>query len=138
MASVNGGDVFEIGYSNDEVGSGVWYHKSNEDSTFDPGGFRNSDDDNMIDGGGRMIRQKNRIRWSYEGTVSWDANISNELDVVKQLCNSTVETEFTVSHSNGTVWKGKGDVVGDVKGNGNSATMAIKLAGGSEMTKIVG
>lgn len=134
----NGGDLLEIKYSNDDVGEGSWFPKSNEDSTFDLGGDRFQDDANMVDGGGRPIRIKNRVRWSLEATVSWDANVTDELTQARLLCSSNAPTVWTISHINGTVWKGTGDFVGDIQGNGNAATMSIKLAGGSVMEKIVG
>ncbi len=63
-----GGDIIEITYNhpNAAIGSGVIYPKASEDSSFDLGGFRGSDDNNMVDGGGRNMRQLNRMRWSFE------------------------------------------------------------------------
>lgn len=137
MAAV-GGDIEEIRFSHPTLGSGVWFPKANEDSTFDPGGYRNEDDDNMVDGGGRSIIKKNRIRWSLETKISWDANVTNELLTAKNLAASPAEAEWIISHSNGTVWKGTGTIVGDIKGGGNDATMDIKISGGQEMKKILG
>lgn len=132
-----GGDIIEITYSHPTIGSGVWFPKAGEDSTFDPGGFVSNDEENGIDGGGNMIDQMNRKRWSFEGTLSWDANIKNELITVKQLASSPVLADFTITSINGTVWSGKGKPVGDNKGNGNSATLPLKLAGGSDLKKII-
>jgi hypothetical protein len=133
-----GGDITEIRYSHPVLGSGVWNPKSNEDSTFDPGGFRGNDDANMIDGGGKTIRQLNRVRWSFEGTISWDMNLSNELEQAKKLAAHPVEAEWTISSINGSVWRGTGAPVGDIQANGNQSTMAIKLSGGKELKKILG
>lgn len=133
-----GGDITEIRYSHPVIGSGVWNPKSAEDSTFDPGGFRGSDDANMIDGAGKTIRQLNRVRWSLETTIAWDMNVSNELEQAKKLAAHPIEAEWTISHINGSVWRGTGAPVGDIQANGNQSTMAIKLSGGKELKKIIG
>lgn len=133
-----GGDIIEITYNHPTIGTGIWFPKSAEDSTFDPGGLRGADDANMVDGSGKTIRQINRVRWSFEGTVSWDANVANELDQAQALAGDPVEADWTITSVNGTVWKGKGSPVGDIQGNGNAATMAIKLSGGGQLKKIAG
>jgi hypothetical protein len=132
-----GGDILEITYNHPTLGSGVIYPKSAEDSTFDLGGFRSADDANMIDGGGRMIDQMNRVRWSLESTVAWDMNSSLELEKVVALAKSPVLADWTISHINGSVYSGKGKPVGDLQGNGNAATFTLKIAGSGEIKKIV-
>lgn len=136
--SVIGGDLLEITYNHPTEGSGVLYPKSAEGSTFDTGGFVNNDDANGIDGGGRAIFQKNRVRWSLESTVSWDMNVSNEAVKMKALMQSPVDATWTVSHANGTVWQGKGQPVGDIQPDGNEATFTLKIAGGGLLEKISG
>lgn len=133
-----GGDIIEITYNHPTLGSGTWLPKANEDSSFDPGGFRADDDANGIDGGGNNIKKLNQARWSFEGKISWDANIANELDAAQKLAADPVDAEWTFTHINGTVWGGKGSPVGEVKGNGNSATIDIKISGGGKLKKIVG
>lgn len=137
---MTGGDILEITWNNPQVspGTGILFGKSNEDSTFDLGGFRSNDDDNMIDGGGNMIDQMNRIRPSFECTISYDMNIQTELDKLSQLASTPVQTDWTISHINGTVWKITGKPVGDLKGNGNNATIQFKIAGGKLMKKTQG
>lgn len=133
-----GGDILEMTYNHPELGSGRFNPKSNEDSTFDPGGYRSNDEANGIAGNGDMIDQMNRVRWSAEATVVWDMNGLNELDIARQLASSPVPAEYTVSLINGTVWKGNGKPVGDLQGNGNTSTFPLKLSGGGLMKKIVG
>ena len=143
MAAI-GGDVLELTFNHPTLGSGTFFPKANEDSTFDLGGFRSNDDANMIDGGGRMIDQMNRVRWSVELTIASDMgsssnpNASSDLETLKLLASSPVQADWTISHINGTVWKGKGKPVGDIQANGNAGTIAFKVSGGGEMKKIVG
>ena len=134
--SVVGGDVLEISYKHPTIGSGIIYPKANEDSTFDPGGFRSNDDASGVDGGGNMIDQMNRVRWSLECTIAWDMNVREDLTKIVALAADPEPAEFTVSHINGTVWKGKGKPVGDLQGNGNAATFPLKLSGGGDMKRI--
>lgn len=133
-----GGDINEVTWNHPTLGSGTFFPKANEDSTFDPGGFRGEDDKSMVDGAGRTIRKLNRERWSFEVVIANDMNTANDLKKVKDLAGSAVEGEWTVSHINGTVWRGTGAPVGDVQANGNAATMTLKVSGGGEMKKIVG
>ena len=130
------GDLTEVSYNHPTLGSGTWFPKAAEDNTFDDGGFRSDDDANGVDGGGNTIRKLNQVRWSLETTVSWNMNSANELEKASQLAASPVEADWTISHANGTVWKGTGAPVGDVKGNGNTGLMQIKISGGGKMKKI--
>lgn len=131
-----GGDIIEITYNHPTIGSGTIFAKSNEDSTFNLGGFRSNDDNNMIDGAGNMIDQINRTRWSLETTVSWDMNEREELQKVNDMAGSPEQADWTFSHVNGTVHSGKGKPVGDLEGNGNAATFTLKISGGGVLRKI--
>ena len=132
-----GGDVTEITYNHPTLGSGRFNPKSNEDSTFDPGGFRSEDEASGIAGNGEIIDKMNRVRWSCEAVVVWDMNNANELDIAKKLASSPVPAQYTISIINGTVWKGLGKPVGDIQGNANASTFSLKLSGGGEMKKIL-
>lgn len=135
---MTGGDVKEITYNHPTLGSGAFFPKSGEDSTFDPGGYRSDDDENGVDGSGEMIDKMNLKRWSCEVTLGSDMNTRVDLLRVSDLAESPVLASYTVTHVNGTVWAGKGKPVGDVKHNGNAATLPLKLAGSGRMKKIVG
>lgn len=132
------GDLTEITYNNPDVGSGRLYVKAGEDSTFDLGGFTTNDDAQGIAGNGDAIYQMNRKRWSLEATVAWDMNDTNELDNLRKLASSAKATQWTISHINLTVWAGEGKPVGDVVGNANAGTIALKVAGSNLLKKISG
>jgi hypothetical protein len=133
-----GGDILEVTYNHPTLGSGTFFPKAGEDSTFDPGGFRGDDDANGIDGGGRAIRKLNRARWSFEVMIANDMNTANDLKKIADLAASPVEADWTVAHVNGSVWRGNGNPVGDVNANGNAGTMNLKVSGGGTMKKISG
>lgn len=133
-----GGDISEVTFKHPTVGDGVFTVKSGEDTSFDPGGFRNDDDANGITGNGIAIYKKNNMRWSFEAPYSWDMNTNNEIDLLKQIAESPLEADFTFSHVNGTVWAATGQVVGDIVGAMQDASIPIKLSGGGGAKKIVG
>ncbi len=134
--SFSGGDILEMSYKHPIIGSGTWFFKSTEDGTIDLGGYRSTDDVNMVTGDGQMIDQMNRVRWSFEGVVAWDMATSNELDQARKLASSPVMSDWTITLMNGTVWGGKGKPVGDIQGNTNSPQMSVKISGGGLLTKI--
>jgi len=133
-----GGDILEITYNHPTLGTGTIFAKSQEDSTFDLGGYRSNDDAAMVDGGGNMIDQINQVRWKFSVAVSWDGNSANELDKIVALAGSPVTADWTISHINGVVWGGNGKPVGDYEGNGNASTFTLTLSGGGKLKKIVG
>lgn len=133
-----GGDIIEITFNHPTIGSGRVFPKSAEDSTFDLGGFRSSDDANMIDGAGNMIDQLNRVRPFFEVVVAWDMNLAEDLEKLTALAADPALGDWTVTHINGTVYGMTGKPVGDLSGNGNAATFTLKVAGSGKMKKIVG
>lgn len=131
-----GGDIIEVTYNHPTIGSGIFSPKAAEDSTYDLGGFRSADEANGIDGGGNMIDQLNRARWSFEVPISWDMNDKQELEKLSAMTASPVPADWTFSHINGTVYAGKGKPVGDINANGNSAMATLKVSGGGILKKI--
>ncbi len=131
-----GGDILEVTYNHPTLGSGVFYPKAAEDSTLDMGGFGSSDDTNMIDGGGNMIDQMNRKRWSAEMTVAWDMAIGLELERAQALQSSPLKASWTITHISGAIFGGNGKPVGDIQGNSNAATFTLKIAGDGKLKKI--
>lgn len=131
-----GGDILEIKWAHPTLGSGVFFPKADEDSTFDLGGFKADDDEAGIDGGGNMIDKITRKRWMLEVVVSWNQTENNELDKANKLMASPVLTTFTITHTSGAVWTGVGKPVGDIQGNGTAATFELKLSGGNLLKKV--
>lgn len=136
--SAIGGDIIEIRVSHPELGDYVFFPKSGEAFTLDTGGFMTNDDDNGIAGDGSIIATKTRKRWSVEGVVRWDMNLSNDLVFYRALEESTIEADYTMSAVNKTVWGGKGFPVGGNSGDMGAATFTLKVSGGGRCTKIVG
>jgi hypothetical protein len=137
---VVGGDIREITCNHDDpaIGTRIFRVKQGADTSFDPGGIRTDDDKAGVDGGGRMVKKMTRGRWSLKTTLTWDMNTVNELEVLRLIAAAIADGDVTVEHVNGTVWAGKGTVVGEVEGNGQSGEIPIVFQGGGIMRKIVG
>lgn len=135
MAAV-GGDLAEISCTHPTLGQFIFVPKSNESSTFDRGGVRSNDDANMIDGGGQMIDQLNRVRWSVEATIAVDDAGQNTQVNLTDMAASPVLGDWTFTHINGDVFAGKGKPVGDLQPDKNVNTMTLKVAGGGRLSLI--
>jgi hypothetical protein len=131
-----GGDVIDITYKHPTLGSGTWYVKSGETSTFDPGGFISNDDDMGIDGSGTMITEMTQQRWCVEATIRNDMNSAREMEQVSALAGDVDDADYIITHVNGSVYGGSGRPVGKVPADGKAATMKIKLAGGGALSQV--
>lgn len=129
MPRYTGGDITEISCKHPTLGEFKFQPKSNESFTLDPGGIRSNDDANMITGGGEMIDQMNRVRWSMEGPVAVDNSSGNELKNIPLLSKSAELATWIISHIDGTIWKGKGKPVGDWNIDTNNAQGTLKVSG---------
>lgn len=136
--AVVAGDTLEITYNNPNKGSGRFFAKAGEDSEFVLGGYEVDDDKNAIDGGGRNIKKMNMTKPSFSVLVSWDMNTDNEMQKLQDLCDEPLDSDFTISHINGSTWAMTGSPVGENKGNGNSGTFTLKISGGGRLKKILG
>lgn len=138
MAAV-GGDIVEITFNHPTLGSGVLFVKAAEDNTFDTGGYTKDDDSNSVTGNGLNIQKMNAKRWFFEGTVAWEMDGDPDtLSRIQALANDPLESEWTITHVNKTIWGGTGSPVGDIQANGNAATLTLKISGGGKMKKILG
>lgn len=135
---MTGGDIIEVRYKHPSLGDGVFYPKSGEAGAFDPGGIMSSDDDAGVAGNGEMINIMTRKRWSLEIVCGWDLNEKNEVAKMRSLEGNPIDSDWTISLLNGTVWGGKGRPVGGNGGDMGAGTFTLKLQGGFTCTKIVG
>ena len=135
MASV-GGDIIEVTYNHSTLGSGIFLPKANEDSTFDLGGPRTDDEQSGVTSSGDMITKMTNTRWSFEVPIAWDSKNRKDLETLIALHGNPVDANWTITLINGSVYSGKGRPVGETPGNGNAATIKLKIAGGGSMQKI--
>jgi hypothetical protein len=131
-----GGDIREITFKHPTIGSGIFLPKAAEDSTINYGGFRSSDDANMVTASGEMIDQINNTRWSFESLIKWDNKSDADYEKLIQLAGDPVLAEWTFTHVSGATWAGTGKPVGEIPGNGNQSTIPLKVAGGGSLKRI--
>jgi len=123
------GDIEEIKISH-PVGDVTLYPKQNEDFTVDYGGLRTEDDDDAIDGSGRPIDRKRYKRGFIEGPISWDMLDRDEVELLNGITKSPERADVTVTHHNGAVFAGQGQVVGSLQPNLGTGQMDLKISGG--------
>ena len=135
MAAI-AGDIIEVRYAHPTLGSGVFYPKSGEGSTFDYGGFRRADDAQMMDGSGAAIKQFNRTMPFFEVTVANDDNTREDLSRATALAGSPVDATWTIAHFSGAIYQLQGSPVGDLQGELNDGTFTLKVSGSNQAIKI--
>lgn len=135
MATV-GGDFLEVRVKHPVLGEHVFYPKSNEGNTFDPGGIRTNDDANQVSGDGQAIWQMNRVRGYLELVIANDMTTREDWLFARRLSSSPVEGSYVASHINGTSWGFNGKPVGDIQVDSNAATFTLKIAFSGDVNKI--
>jgi hypothetical protein len=132
-----GGDILEVTCLHPTEGLVRLDPKGSEDTEMDFGGYINSDSDDSVTGSGINIIQKNRKRWSVAvPPVGWDKD-PDTLEVLQSISDSGLESEWTITVIDGTVFKGKGTISGDLKGNKNTGLVnSFKISGGGKLERI--
>lgn len=136
MAKYLGGDIIEIVCQHPTLGEFRFSPKANESFTLDFGGIRTNDDASQITGNGQAIYQQNRVRWSFEGPIAVDFIANTEMNALPSLAGSSDEGVWTISHISGSIYKGKGIVVGDLQPDTNAATQTLKVSGSGKLEKL--
>lgn len=136
MPNYISGDILEVVVKHPVLGEFRFQAKANESFTYDPGGFRSNDDANQITGGGVMIDQINRVRWSVEGPVAVDLLSENELLNLPKLAESPILGTWTFTHISGVISKGLGKPVGDLNVDTNTAQLTLKVSGSGKLEKL--
>lgn len=136
MATYLGGDITEVSCSHPNLGDFRFATKTEESYEVDFGGIRNEDDDAGVTGSGQTISKKTQKRWSFSGVFLVDLKNKIETRNIPALAESSEEATWTFTHISGAIWKGKGEIVGDLKVDTNTAQMTIKISGGGKLEEI--
>src|SRR5688572_23168125 len=131
-----GGDTLEVTVSHPTLGTIVFQAKAAEDNTFDHGGLRVADEDNGVTGSGTMIASMSRQRWKVPVLIAADMNVDLDVEAANQIAASTSESTISISNANGSVYKGKGRIVGAIVLNTLKSTCPLTFAGGGLLEKI--
>lgn len=136
MPKYLGGDITEISCSHPSLGDFRFATKADEDYSVDFGGFRNDDDASNISGAGALVSKKNRVRWSVEGPLLVDLQAGQDSKSINDLAESSEPGVWTYTHISGAIWKGTGEIVGDLVVGSNTAQIPVKVSGGGKLEKI--
>jgi hypothetical protein len=121
-----GGDIKEVNYQNDEVGSGLFKPKAGETNTLNIGGYRN-EDDGAITTDGELIVKKNLKPGNFQIGIANDMNVRKDVETMKALAASTKDTTWTITHVNGKIYRGVGIITSDIETDMDKATVPLKV-----------
>lgn len=130
--SVVTGDIVEVTVKH-PLGDSIFEVKAAEDSTYDLGGFRSTDEANNITSGGKRVDQKNRTTPFFEATIIAS---DEDADLLSKIAGSPVQGLWTITHISGGVHRLTGTPVGDIQINKNNGQLTLKVAGDNQMEKV--
>ena len=130
--AITTGDIKEVSVKH-PLGNRSFEVKSAEDSTYDLGGYRSSDDSNSITSKGSRIDQKNRVTPFFEVTLI-ASDDDNEL--LTSIAGSSIQGEWDITHIDGGVHRLTGLPVGDIQLKKKTSQMTLKVAGDNRMEKV--
>jgi hypothetical protein len=132
-----GCDFLQIGIKHSTLGTYTLYPVRGENGQIETGGYTTESDPKGITGSGEAIYKQTIGRWVVEAPpIAWKRSGNNTLDQVKAIANSFEEIDCTFELADGTIWIGKGKIVGDIKGATFDATIPLKFEGGGKLTSI--
>lgn len=127
---VAGSEIGEISVSSPSLGAKFLFPIQGETNTFDVGGLR-ADDTAVVDGAGNLINSYGKKAGMFEiGAISNDSSGPKEYLFCVALAGAIEDQVWTVSLFDGTVWKGTGNIQGDLKLDPTKASFALKVVSG--------
>lgn len=123
-----GGDIIEVTFNNNLVGSFTFKPKAGEGNTYDLGGIRTMDDNKSITSSGEGIYTQNNQMGFLQVLVANDMNVRKDLENLAKSAAALVETTVTFTVINGVTYRGKGMVVGDLTADIDKSTVPVKIA----------
>jgi len=132
-----GCDFLQIGIKHSSLGSFTLYPKAGESGQIELGGLMTESDTKGITGSGEVIWKQSIQRWVVETPpIAWKRSGVDTLNQIQSLSNSFEELDLTFELADGTIYIGKGKIVGELKGASYDATIPLKFEGGGKLTKI--
>lgn len=132
-----GCDFLQIGIKHSTLGTLTLKPKAGENGQIETGGYVTESDPKGITGSGEAIYKQTIGRWVVESPpIAWGRQGNDTLDQIKAISGSFEEADFTYELADGTIWVGRGKIVGDIKGATFDATIPLKMEGGGQLTRI--
>lgn len=133
---MTGGDITELTFNHETLGTGVLFIKSDEDGELDFGGYRSSDEEKSLDTGSNMIDVMTLSRWAASCVVASDLTNPDHMAKLVLLASNPLLATWTITHISGAVYRGKGKPVGDLKQATKAGTIQLKISGGSQLKQV--
>ena len=134
----SGGDITEVTWNHPVLGTGRFFPKAGEDSTYNLCGYKTDYSDTQIDGSSAFINSMQQRPWSFEVVCAWDMINPNrqELESMVAMSGSTQLANWTFTNINGITYGGNGKIVSDIQGSGKDCTISLKVMGGGILQQI--
>lgn len=126
------GDLTEIKFIHEEVGSKIFSIKSGESANMDLGGYSN---DYSMNGNSTGHAIKTAKPWSVD-SIQVDITPDGTLEFLQDITNNVIEGIIEISKIDGSVYKGKGTIIGDLKGDTLNGYATIEVRGAGKLEKI--
>lgn len=132
----NGVEIVSIGVKH-TVGNVTLFPKAGETATLDVGGLMVEDDTASITASGESIYKFSNKRWKVEvPPIAWDRGTNDTLLTLKGIVESFEEASFTFELADGVIYKGKGRIVGELKGAAYDSNIPLIFSGGGKLEKV--
>lgn len=132
-----GCDLKQIGIKHSTLGTVVLYPKAGENAQIEFGGTTAESDPKGITGSGEAIYKMTVGRWVVETPpIAWKRSTIDTIQQVKDIAKSFEEIDCTFELADGSIYAGKGKIVGEVKGATFDSTIPLKFEGGGELEKM--
>ncbi len=131
--AIYAGAFTEVTYNNPTAGSGTLNVMVDEDANVDYGGLR-TDEEVKLDSSNQAVYNMTPKPWKVDATFSNDFNGTGTAEQVNALAAALSETDFTFAFPSGSVYSGKGRIVGDISGS-VKGTVALVFSGGGKLAK---
>lgn len=126
------GDITEIKFIHEEVGSKIFSVKSGESANMDLGGYSN---DYSMNGNSTGHAIKTAKPWSVD-SIQVDITPDGTLEFLQDITNNVIEGIIEISAIDGSVYKGKGTIIGDLKKDTLNGYATIEVRGAGKLEKI--
>lgn len=131
--SKGSGDITEIKIIHKTVGSRVFYAKGGEAATFDLGGYSSERAVTGNGGGHKVLSAK---PWEGGNAVLETVPGDGGIEFLQDIANDPEDATLELSHINGTVYKGKGSIEGDLKQDVKEGFTTVTFTGSGKLEKI--
>ena len=127
------GDITEIKVIHKTVGSKVFFVKAGEAVTFDLGGYSS---ERMVTGNAGGHKSLAAKPWEVGNAVLETIPGDDGVEFLQDIQNDPEDATIEVSHINGSVYKGKGSIEGDLKEDVKEGFTTVTFTGSGKLEKI--